>query len=231
MRKSLRQTAFCVCAAAALGPSVTVAQTTTEPPFSSARATQVADSILQLMTLDEKVGQLNQLPGMGTQTGPRVPTGGEALIRTGKIGSFLGIFGADYTRELQRVATQESRLRIPLLFGFDVIHGFRTIYPVPIAEAASFDSARAEFSARQAAVEATAHGITWTFAPMVDIARDPRWGRIVEGAGEDPYLGSVMSAARVRGFQGGDNAVNLGAPDALLATVKHFAAYGAAEGG
>ncbi|MEP6550719.1 MAG: glycoside hydrolase family 3 N-terminal domain-containing protein, partial [Gemmatimonadales bacterium] len=146
-------------------------------------------------------------------------------------GSFLGIFGADYTRELQRIATRESRLKIPLLFALDVIHGFRTIYPVPLAEAASFDSARVELSARQAAVEATAHGIVWTFAPMVDIARDPRWGRIVEGAGEDPHLGSVMAAARVRGFQGGDRAMNLGATDAMLATAKHFAAYGAGEGG
>ncbi|MGZ3467684.1 MAG: glycoside hydrolase family 3 N-terminal domain-containing protein, partial [Gemmatimonadaceae bacterium] len=190
-----------------------------------------ADSILRLMTLEEKIGQLNQLPGQGTQTGPRVPQGGEALVRSGGVGSFLGIFGADYTRELQRIATHESRLKIPLLFALDVIHGFRTIYPVPIAEAASFDSARAEFSARQAAIEATAHGIHWTFAPMVDIARDPRWGRIVEGAGEDPLLGRVMAAARVRGFQGGDHAMNLGAPDAMLATVKHFAGYGGAEGG
>src|SRR6266550_4309095 len=132
---------------------------------------------------------------------------------------------------MRRLAATESRLRIPLLFGLDVIHGFRTIYPIPLAEAASFDSSRAEFSARQAAIEATAHGITWTFAPMVDIARDPRWGRIAEGAGEDPYLGSVMSAARVRGFQGGDKGVGLGAPDAMLATVKHFAAYGGGEGG
>ncbi len=183
------------------------------------------------MTLEEKIGQLNQLPGIGTRNGPRAPEGGETLIRSGRIGSFLGIFGAEYTRELQRIATRESRLKIPLLFGLDVIHGFRTIYPVPIAEAASFDSARVESSARQAAVEATAHGVTWTFAPMVDIARDPRWGRIVEGAGEDPYLGSVMAAARVRGFQGGDSATHLGASDAMLATVKHFAAYGGAEGG
>jgi beta-glucosidase len=207
------------------------AQTPRESPLTLRRASQFADSILRLMTLEEKVGQLNQLPGMGSQTGPRVPQGGEALVRSGRIGSFLGIFGAEYTRELQRIATRESRMKIPLLFGLDVIHGFRTIYPVPIAEAASFDSALVEFSARQAAVEATAHGITWTFAPMVDIARDPRWGRIVEGAGEDPHLGSVMAAARVRGFQGGDGAMHLGAPDAMLATAKHFAAYGGAEGG
>ena len=202
-----------------------------ESPLTSARASQFADSILGLMTLEEKLGQLTQSPGRGSQSGPRAPEGGEALIRAGRVGSFLGIYGAEYTRELQRIATRESRLGIPLLFALDVIHGFRTIYPVPIAEAASFDPARVEFSARQAAVEATAHGLHWTFAPMVDIARDPRWGRIVEGAGEDPYLGSAMAAARVRGFQGGDSALGLGASDALLATTKHFAAYGAAEGG
>ncbi|MGI8403115.1 MAG: glycoside hydrolase family 3 N-terminal domain-containing protein, partial [Gemmatimonadaceae bacterium] len=207
------------------------AQTPRESPLNSARASQFADSILRLMTLEEKLGQLNQLPGNGTQTGPRVPTGGEAAIRAGRVGSFLGIFGVDYTRELQRIATRESRLKIPLLFANDVIHGFRTIYPVSLAEAASFDPARVEQSARLSAVEASAHGLHWTFAPMVDIARDPRWGRIVEGAGEDPYLGSAMAVARVRGFQGGDGAMNIGATDALLATAKHFAAYGGAEGG
>ena len=202
-----------------------------QAPLTSARASQLADSILRLMTLEEKIGQLNQLPGQGTQTGPRAPQGGEDLVRKGGVGSFLGIFGADYTRELQRIATQESRHKIPLLFGLDVIHGFRTIYPIPLAEAASFNPARVELSARQAAIEATAHGITWTFAPMVDIARDARWGRIAEGSGEDTYLGSVMAAARVRGFQGGDAGTGLGASDAMLATVKHFAAYGGAEGG
>ena len=207
----MMRTPLAVTLTLALAPIAAGAQALRESRLASARASQVADSILRLMTLEEKIGQLNQLPGQGTQTGPRVPQGGEALVRSGGVGSFLGIFGADYTRELQRIATHESRLKIPLLFALDVIHGFRTIYPVPIAEAASFDSARAEFSARQAAIEATAHGIHWTFAPMVDIARDPRWGRIVEGAGEDPWLGSVMSAARVRGFQGGDHAMNLGA--------------------
>ena len=220
-----------VLCAAMLAAVTANAQTPGASALTSARASQFADSILRLMTLEEKLGQLNQLPGRGTQTGPRVPEGGETLVRSGGVGSFLGIFGADYTRELQRIATRESRLKIPLLFALDVIHGFRTIYPVPLAEAASFDSARVELSARLAAVEATAHGIVWTFAPMVDIARDPRWGRIVEGAGEDPHLGSVMAAARVRGFQGGDKAMNLGATDAMLATAKHFAAYGAGEGG
>jgi beta-glucosidase len=211
--------------------AATVPAQTAEPRLTSQRASQFADSILRLMTLEEKIGQLNQLPGQGTQTGPRAPQGGEVMVRSGTVGSFLGIFGADYTRELQRIATRESRLKIPLLFGFDVIHGFRTIYPIPLGEAASFDSVRAETSARQAAVEATAHGVTWAFAPMVDIARDPRWGRIAEGSGEDVHLGSVMAAARVRGFQGGDRGTGLGANDALLATVKHFAAYGGAEGG
>jgi beta-glucosidase len=207
------------------------AQTPRESALTSARSSQFADSVLRLMTLEEKVGQLNQLPGGAVGSGPRVSASGEVLVRSGRVGSLLGVSGAEYTRELQRIATRESRLKIPLLFGLDVIHGFRTIYPVPIAEAASFDSARVEFSARQAAVEATAHGLHWTFAPMLDIARDPRWGRIVEGAGEDPWLGSVMAAARVRGFQGGDKALGLGASDAMLATAKHFAAYGGAEGG
>ena len=219
-----------ICLAPLVGVSID-AQTPRESPLNSARASQFADSILRLMTLDEKLGQLNQVPGNGTQTGPRVPTGGEAAIRAGRVGSFLGIFGVDYTRELQRIAMQESRLKIPLLFANDIIHGFRTIYPVPLAEAASWDLARVEQNARFAAVEATAHGLHWTFAPMVDIARDPRWGRIVEGAGEDPFLGSVMAVAGVRGFQNGDGALNIGATDALLATVKHFAAYGGAEGG
>jgi beta-glucosidase len=135
--------------------------------------------------------------------------------------------GADVVRKFQRVAVEESRLHIPLLLGYDVIHGQRTIFPVPLAMAATFDSAAAVRAARVAALEATAMGLHWTFAPMVDIARDARWGRIVEGAGEDPYLGSVMAAAQVRGFQGDD----LASPTSMLATVKHFAAYGGAEGG
>ena len=218
-----------ICAAAAA--TTTHVQAQTESPLTSVRGAQLADSILKLMTLEEKVGQLNQLPGSTSQTGPQVPQGGEALVRSGGVGAFLGIFGADFTRGLQRLATQESRLKIPLLFGHDVIHGFRTIFPIPLAEAASFDTAGAERAARLAAIEATARGLNWTFAPMVDIARDPRWGRIMEGSGEDPYLGSMMAAARVRGFQGGNNAMGLGAPDAMLATVKHFAGYGGAEGG
>lgn len=185
------------------------------------------DSILALMTLEEKLGQLNQPGGPGADTGPAQRAGSEEDVRAGRIGSFLGVHGAANTRSLQRIAVEESRLGIPLLFAYDVIHGFRTIFPVPLAEAASFDPEAVERASRIAAIEASADGITWTYAPMVDIARDPRWGRVVEGAGEDPYLGSVMAAARVRGFQGDD----LSADNTILATAKHFVAYGAAEGG
>jgi len=202
-----------------------------ESRLNSAAGSRVVDSVLALMTLEEKLGQLTQSPSYGTPTGPRPVGGSEAQLRAGRLGSFLGMFGAARTRELQRVAVEETRLKIPLIFAWDVIHGHRTIYPVPIAEASSFNPERVQQSARFSAVEATAHGMHWTFAPMVDIARDPRWGRIVEGSGEDPYLGSVMAAAKVRGFQNGEGGLNIGATDVMLATAKHFAAYGAAEGG
>ncbi|HET7551125.1 MAG TPA: beta-glucosidase BglX [Gemmatimonadaceae bacterium] len=191
------------------------------------RMEPLVDSVLALMTIEEKVGQLTQSSASEVSTGPRVSAADRADIRAGKVGSFLGSYGAERTRELQRVAVEESRLGIPLLFAHDVIHGFRTIFPVPLAEAASFDPDAVERAARIAATEAAANGVQWTFAPMVDIARDPRWGRIVEGSGEDPYLGSVMAAAKVRGFQGTDLADTL----TILATAKHFVAYGAAEGG
>ena len=192
----------------------------------SARPDRFVDSLIARMTLEEKFGQLTQLPGQWGDTGPSVSEGGADEIRRGHVGSFLGVHGAAYTRRMQDLALQ-SRLRIPLVFAHDVIHGFRTIFPVSIAEAASWDPEAVEQAARIAATEATAAGLHWTFAPMVDIARDARWGRIVEGAGEDPYLGSIMAAARVRGFQGTD----LSAPNTMLATAKHFVAYGAAEGG
>jgi beta-glucosidase len=188
---------------------------------------RLADSLLALMTLEEKLGQLTMSPTEWNQTGPATASGGEDQVRKGHIGSFLGFWGAAATRRMQRVAVEQSRLHIPLLFGQDVIHGWRTVFPVPLAEAASFDPVAVEGAARIAAIEATGYGIHWTFAPMVDIARDPRWGRVVEGSGEDPYLGSAMAAARVRGFQGAD----LSADNTMLATAKHFAAYGAAEGG
>ncbi len=190
------------------------------------------DALLRRMTLEEKLGQLTQYSWQFA-TGPTredpaaAPEAQHHLIRTGMVGSYLNAFGAAYTRELQRIAVEESRLKIPLLFGMDVIHGYRTIFPTPLAEACSWNPEAAALSARIAAAEASAVGLHWTFAPMLDIARDARWGRIVEGAGEDTYLGMVLGAARVRGFQGDD----LRAPESLLACAKHFAAYGVAEGG
>ena len=188
---------------------------------------QRVDSVLKLMTLEEKVGQMNQYNGPWGSTGPL--TNDDNLlgqIKDGKVGSMLNVTGVARTRELQQLALQ-SRLKIPLLFGQDVIHGYRTIFPIPLGEAASWDMEAIRLSARAAATEASAAGVHWTFAPMVDIARDPRWGRVMEGAGEDPYLGSQIAWARVRGFQGG----GLGNTDAVMACAKHFAAYGAAVGG
>ncbi|MFH1197871.1 MAG: beta-glucosidase BglX [bacterium] len=185
--------------------------------------------LISKMTLEEKVGQLIQYSAgfdTGTQTfGPS--EGSEELIRKGMIGSFLNIVGAEETKRLQKIAVEESRLKIPIIFGLDVIHGFKSTFPVPLAEACTWNPDLVEFSSRWQSIEATSAGIHWTFAPMVDIARDPRWGRIVEGNGEDTYLGSVMAVARVKGFQGDD----LTKEDAMLACVKHYAAYGGAEGG
>ncbi len=185
---------------------------------------QRVNALLAQMTLEEKLGQLQQLDGEGP--GNFRPEHVE-MVRKGLLGSTLGVRGAQRTNQLQRVAVNESRLKIPVLFGFDVIHGYRTIFPIPLAEASSWDPALAERSAAIAAQEANNVGLRWTFAPMVDIARDPRWGRITEGAGEDPFLGAAFARARVRGFQGND----YGAPDKILACAKHFVAYGAAEGG
>src|SRR2546427_6549202 len=180
------------------------------------------DSLLARMTLEEKLGQLNQLSVDNQPSAEQMD-----LVRKGLVGSFLNLAGADATHAAQHVAVTESRLHIPLLLGLDVIHGYRTIFPIPLGESASWDPEAVQAAAHVAAKEAAAAGVHWTFAPMVDIARDPRWGRIAEGSGEDAYLGSAMAAARVRGFQGTDPR----APDAVLATVKHFAAYGGAEGG
>ncbi len=185
---------------------------------------QRVNALLAQMTLEEKLGQLQQLDGEGN--GNYRPEHLD-LIRKGLLGSTLNVRGAQRTNFVQRVAMNESRLKIPVLFGFDVIHGYRTIFPIPLAEAGSFDPLLAERSAAVAAQEANNVGLRWTFAPMVDIARDPRWGRITEGAGEDPFLGAAFARARVRGFQGDD----YGAPDKVLACAKHWVAYGAAEGG
>ncbi len=188
---------------------------------------QKVDSVLQLMTLEEKIGQLNQYSGDWSHTGPITRDGDkQSQIKKGQLGSMLNIVGVEHTRTLQELAMQ-SRLKIPLLFGQDVIHGLKTTFPIPLAEAASWDLPAIERSARIAAKEAAASGIHWTFAPMVDIARDPRWGRVMEGAGEDPFLGSSIAKARVKGFQGN----GLGSLDAVMSCAKHFAAYGAAVGG
>lgn len=185
------------------------------------------ERLLQQMTVEEKIGQLTQYSGDWRATGPVTFKGNhEEGIRGGQIGAMLNVLGANSTRAYQQIAMQ-SRLKIPLLFGQDVIHGYKTTFPIPLAEAASFDLEAIERSARIAATEAAASGVHWTFAPMVDIARDPRWGRVMEGAGEDSWLGSKIAYARVKGFQGRQ----LGDTDAVMATVKHFAAYGAAVAG
>ena len=193
-----------------------------------ADVSQRVEALLRQMTLEEKVGQLNQLSGKDFSTGPGTDKVRdiERDIREGRIGSMLNIRGAAETRRVQALALQ-SRLHIPLLFGLDVIHGYRTVFPVPLGEAASWDLDAIEESARIAAREASAAGVHWTFAPMVDIGRDPRWGRVMEGAGEDTYLGSRIAAARVRGFQG----TKLGGLESVMATAKHFAGYGAAIAG
>lgn len=188
---------------------------------------QSLDSLLARMTIDEKLGQLTLFVGEWSDIGPRISEGGEQEILDGKVGTFYGIYGAEYTREMQRIAVEESRLGIPLLFAHDIIHGFRTIFPVPLAQASSFDPDLIEEAARIAAIEMSAHGVHWTFAPMMDVSREPRWGRVVEGAGEDPFLASSVAAAQVHGYQGDD----LAADNTVLATAKHFVGYGDPEGG
>lgn len=188
---------------------------------------QRVDSVLKLMTLDEKIGQLNQYTGNWQATGPVVedPTKIEQ-IKAGKVGSMLNIKSVKHTRELQEYAMQ-SRLRIPLMFGLDVVHGLRTIYPIPLGEAASFDLDLMKRTTAGAAKEASAQGVHWTFAPMIDISRDARWGRVMEGAGEDTWYGCKVAQARVNGFQGDD----LSDPHTIMACAKHFAAYGACIAG
>ena len=201
-----------------------LAATATSQSQRPANVEQRVNELLARMTLEEKLGQLQQLDGEAN--GNFRPEHLD-LIRKGLLGSTLNVRGAQRTNQVQRVAMNESRLKIPILFGFDVIHGYRTIFPIPLGEAATWDPSLAERSASVAAQEARNAGVHWTFAPMVDIARDPRWGRITEGAGEDPFLGAAFARARVRGFQGADYS----APDKVLACAKHWVAYGAAEGG
>ncbi|MDP2338560.1 MAG: glycoside hydrolase family 3 N-terminal domain-containing protein, partial [Bacteroidota bacterium] len=187
--------------------------------------------LLSKMTLDEKMGQLNQYTSRWEMTGP-APQGTSNqqmldMIKSGLVGSMLNVTGADATRKAQKLAVENSRLKIPMIFGYDVIHGYQTMFPIPLAEAASWEPELARKSARVAAIETSAAGIQWTFAPMVDISRDARWGRFMEGSGEDPYLGSQFAAARVKGFQGDE----LDANNTIAACVKHFAAYGFIEAG
>lgn len=176
------------------------------------------NALIRKMTIEEKAGQLTQM-GLTPES--------LELARQGRAGSFLGVLGAKQTNDVQHAVMEHSRLKIPLIFGYDVIHGYRTVFPVPLASAGSFDMPLLEQAERIAAKEATASGVKWVFAPMVDIARDPRWGRIVEGSGEDPYLGSQVAAAKVRGFQG----KSMADPDSVVACAKHYVAYGAVEGG
>ena len=184
------------------------------------------EALLAKMTLEEKIGQMTLFTSDWDVTGPTIRSGYADDIRKGKCGNIFNAHTAAYTRKLQEIAVKETRLHIPLLFGYDVIHGYKTIFPIPLGESASWDLNVIKRSAHVAAEEAAAAGLHWTFAPMVDIARDPRWGRCMEGAGEDPYLGSQIAAARVKGIQG-----EIGSTESVLACVKHYAAYGAAEAG
>lgn len=190
-----------------------------------------AIQLLKQMTLDEKIGQMNQYNGFWDATGP-VPAEGDAALKyehlkKGLVGSVINVTGVEKVRKLQELVVKETRLGIPLIFGFDVIHGYKTISPIPLAEASSWDMDMIKKSARMSAIEASAVGINWTFAPMIDISRDPRWGRVMEGSGEDPFLGSKIGVARIQGFQGDD----LSADNTIAATAKHFAGYGFAESG
>ncbi|WP_093024650.1 beta-glucosidase BglX [Pustulibacterium marinum] len=189
------------------------------------------DSLLNIMTLEEKIGQMNQYNGFWDVTGPSPKSGNEAKkyedIKKGLVGSMLTVRGVDQVRSVQKIAVEDTRLGIPLIIGFDVIHGYKTLSPIPLAEAASWDLEAIEKSASVAASEAAASGINWTFGPNVDVSRDPRWGRVMEGAGEDPFLGSKITTARVKGFQGDD----LSQVNTIAACAKHFAGYGFSEAG
>jgi beta-glucosidase len=195
---------------------------------SSSEMDRFIGELMDKMTIQEKIGQLNLVtPGGGILTGSVVSTDVETKIKEGKVGGIFGIYGPEKLRQAQKLAVEESRLGIPMIFGSDVIHGYKTTFPLPIALSCSWDMQLIEKTARVAATEATADGIFWNFSPMVDVSRDPRWGRISEGSGEDPYLGSQIAKAMVKGYQGSD----LTATNTMMATVKHFALYGAPEAG
>lgn len=185
------------------------------------------DALLQQMTLEEKIGQMTLYTSDWDVTGPTIRSGYRKDIEAGKVGAIFNAYSVDYVRDLQEIAVEKTRLKIPLMFGYDVIHGHRTIFPIPLAQAATWNMEAIEHSERIAAVEATAEGLNWTFTPMVDIAHDPRWGRVMEGCGEDTYLTNRIAVARVKGFQGN----NLAADNTMVACAKHYAAYGAALAG
>src|ERR1700728_5456673 len=198
----------------------------TAPQLDNPETERRITKLLGEMTLEEKIGQLVHFADSSTGPGAAHPDYREQIVQ-GNVGSLENITGAAETNGLQKLALEKSRLHIPLVFALDVIHGYRTIFPVPLAMASTWDPSIVERASRIAAKEATREGIRWTYSPMVDIARDARWGRVVEGAGEDPFLGAAMARAQVLGFQG----KQLGAQDRVLACVKHFAGYGAADGG
>ncbi|MES2646957.1 MAG: beta-glucosidase BglX [Bacteroidota bacterium] len=203
------------------------AQQTKAPVATNAKMKVFVDALMKKMTLDEKIGQLN-LPGAGDITTGQASSSGIAdKIKEGKVGGLFNIKGVEKIRDVQRVAVEQSRLKIPMLFGMDVIHGYQTVFPIPLGLSCTWDMQAIETSAQIAAKEASADGICWTFSPMVDIARDPRWGRIAEGSGEDAYLGSEIAKAMVKGYQGTD----LSKDNTIMSCVKHYALYGAAEAG
>lgn len=218
----MRTLRIVLCVLLLLGLAGAQASWTSDPQIESR-----IDSLLKQMTLDEKVGQLVTY-SQGAPTGPGTGRSDyKEMVAKGQLGSVFNLTGASETNAMQKIAMEQSRLHIPLLFGLDIIHGYRATFPVPLALSATWDPALVEQAARMAAKEASHAGVRWTYSPMVDIARDARWGRIVEGAGEDPYLGSALAAAYVRGYQG----AKLGGPESIAACTKHFVGYGAAEGG
>ena len=197
------------------------------PQYDEVTLNRKVDSVLRLMTLEEKIGQMNLLTSDYDVTGPFMKPTYLDDVKKGRTGAIFNALGVSYIRQLQQLVMDNTRLKIPMIFGYDVIHGYKTSFPIPLAQACSWNLADIEKSERISAIEATAVGLNWVFAPMVDIARDPRWGRICEGAGEDTWLGSKIAAARVKGFQGESLAEN----NTVVACVKHYAAYGAAFAG
>src|SRR6201985_628441 len=215
-----------IVAPAAIFAQTNTASTPAKPTPSDPAMDAFVRQLMSRMTLDEKIGQLN-LPGAGDiTTGQANNSDIGKKISSGQVGGLFNIKSVAKIRDVQKVAVEQSRLKIPLIFGMDVIHGYQTVFPIPLGLSCSWDMQEIEKSARIAATEASADGICWAFSPMVDIARDPRWGRIAEGNGEDPYLGSAIARAMVKGYQ-----EDLSHPNDLMALVKHFALYGAAEAG